>query len=105
LCSGVRKGQFHDFLRTALTKWLAGGMRECDVMILVGHSRFATTHQFYLAVADDLVDLARAVSEKTENTDLLCTPRWPIERKKADKDKSLSAIRLAKLGRVGFEPT
>jgi integrase len=75
--AGVRRGQFHDFRRTALTKWLAGGMRERDVMILAGHSSFATTHQFYLAVADDLVDRARAVSEKTESTDLLrscCAP-------------------------------
>jgi hypothetical protein len=43
------------------------------VMILAGHSIFATTHQFYLAVAADLVDRARAVSEKNESTDLLCT--------------------------------
>jgi hypothetical protein len=28
-------------------------------MTLAGHSSFATTHQFYLAVADDLVDRAR----------------------------------------------
>jgi len=34
-------------------------MSEHDVMVLAGHSNFATTHEFYLAVADDLVDRAR----------------------------------------------
>jgi hypothetical protein len=34
-------------------------MSEHDVMTLAGHSSFATTHQFYLAVADDLADRAR----------------------------------------------
>lgn len=55
----VKKGQFHDFRRTAITNWLANGMGEHDVMVLAGHSNFATTHEFYLAVADDLVDRAR----------------------------------------------
>ena len=48
-----------------------------DVMVLAGHSSFATTHRFYLAVADDLVDRARVVSEKSLNPDLLrscCAP-------------------------------
>ena len=53
------KGQFHDLRKTALTNWLANGMSEHDVMVLAGHATFATTHQFYLAVADDLVDRAR----------------------------------------------
>jgi len=57
--AGVREGQFHDLRRTALSNWLANGMSENDVMRLAGHSSFATTHQFYLAVADDLVDRAR----------------------------------------------
>jgi hypothetical protein len=34
-------------------------MSEYDVMTLAGHSNFATTHKFYLAVADDLVERAR----------------------------------------------
>ena len=38
------------------------GMSEHDVMILAGHSSFATTHEFYLAVADDLVDRARVAT-------------------------------------------
>jgi len=31
-------------------------------MRLAGHSDFATTHKFYLAVADDLVDRARVAT-------------------------------------------
>ena len=32
------------------------------MMVLAGHASFATTHEFYLAVADDLVDRARAAT-------------------------------------------
>ena len=45
-----------------ITMWFANGMSEHDVMVLAGHSSFATTHEFYLAVADDLVDRARAAT-------------------------------------------
>ena len=31
-------------------------------MVLAGHSSFATTHEFYLAVADNLVHGARAAT-------------------------------------------
>ena len=44
--------------------WFANGMSEHDVMVLAGHSSFATTHEFYLAVADDLVDRARVATTK-----------------------------------------
>jgi len=37
-------------------------MSEHDVMVLAGHSSFATTHGFYLAVADDLVDRVRVAT-------------------------------------------
>ena len=60
--AGVKKGTFHDMRRTAITMWFANGMSEHDVMVLAGHSSFATTHDFYLAVADDLVDRARVAS-------------------------------------------
>jgi hypothetical protein len=40
--------------------WFANGMSEHDVIVLAGHASFATTHEFYLAVADDLVHRARA---------------------------------------------
>jgi hypothetical protein len=31
-------------------------------MVLAGHASLATTHQFYLAVADDLIPRARAAT-------------------------------------------
>jgi hypothetical protein len=62
--AGVEKGTFHDFRRTAITMWFANGMSEHDVMILAGHSSFATTHEFYLAVADDLIGRARTATEQ-----------------------------------------
>ena len=58
----VKTGTFHDFRRTAISMWLANGMSEHDVMVLAGHASFATTHKFYLAVADDLVHRARAAT-------------------------------------------
>ena len=42
--------------------WFANGMSEYEVMRLAGHSDFVTTHKFYLAVADDLVDRARVAT-------------------------------------------
>jgi len=62
--AGVKKGTFHDIRRTAITMWFANGMSEHDVMVLAGHSSFATTHEFYLAVADDLIDRARVADTK-----------------------------------------
>ena len=55
----VDKGTFHDIRKTAITNWFRQGLSEYDVMTLAGHSDFATTHRFYLAVADDLVARAR----------------------------------------------
>jgi hypothetical protein len=37
-------------------------MSEYDVMKLAGHADFKTTHKFYLAIADDLIDRAREAS-------------------------------------------
>jgi integrase len=62
--AGVKKGTFHDFRRTAISMWFANGMSEHDVMVLAGHASFATTHEFYLAVADDLVNRARTATEQ-----------------------------------------
>ena len=62
--AGIEDKTFHDLRRTALTNWLAAGMREHDVMTLAGHSNFATTHGFYLAVNTDLVDRARQAAVK-----------------------------------------
>ena len=66
----VRKRKFHCFRNTALTNWFANGMTEHDVMTLAGHSSFSTTHEFYLAVADDLVDRARIAVEQGVGKDL-----------------------------------
>ena len=60
--AGIKKGTFHDIRRTAITMWFANGMSEHDVMVLAGHSSFATTHEFYLAVADDLIHRARVAT-------------------------------------------
>jgi len=60
--AGVKKGTIQDLRRTAITMWFINGMSEHDVMALAGHSSFATTHEFYLAVADDLVDRARVAT-------------------------------------------
>jgi integrase len=54
--------RFHDLRNTALTNWFANGMSEHDVMRLAGQASFETTHKFYLAAADDLVDRARAAA-------------------------------------------
>ena len=65
--TGIEKGQFHTLRKTALSNWLANGMSEHEVMLLAGHASFATTHEFYLAVADDLMDRARRVASHTMN--------------------------------------
>ena len=62
--ANVRKLKFHDFRNTALSNWFAQGLKEYEVMRLAGHSSFSTTHKFYLAVADDLVDRAREATAK-----------------------------------------
>jgi integrase len=69
--AGVKKGTFHDIRRTALSNWFTNGMSEHDVMTLAGHSSFATTHKFYLAVADDLVDRARQATAQSFSRNLL----------------------------------
>jgi len=60
--AGIKKGTFHDIRRTAITMWFANGMSEHDVMVLAGYSSFATIHEFYIAVADDLIHRARVAT-------------------------------------------
>jgi integrase len=69
--ANVKKGTFHDLRRTALSNWFANGMNEYDVMVLAGHSNFDTTHQFYLAVASDLVARARRVQANVLSQNLV----------------------------------
>ena len=56
--------------------WLANGMSEYDVMVLAGHSSFATTNEFYLAVADDLIHRARVATAQgcIKNGAFWCVP-------------------------------
>lgn len=65
----IETGEFHDLRRTCLSRWLANGLTEYDVMQLAGHSDFSTTHRFYLAVRSDLVDRARAATTTVMGTD------------------------------------
>lgn len=84
--ANVRKRKFYCFRNTALTNWFANGMSEYDVMTLAGHSSFSTTHGFYLAVADDLVDRARAAAQKALSPVLLracCAPHFSPTTKKS----------------------
>jgi integrase len=82
--AGIAKAQFHDCRRTGLSNWLANGMSEYGVMHLAGHSKFETTHTFYLAVKDDLVCRARKASEGVgKNLLQICCSSAP----KASKEK------------------
>lgn len=69
--------RFHDLRNTALTNWFAADLSEYEVMRLAGHSDFNTTHRFYLAVADDLVDRARQAPAKRLAENLARTWRAP----------------------------
>ena len=92
--ANVKKGQFHDLRRTAITNWFANGMSENDVMVLAGHSNFATTHDFYLAVADNLVGRARravAQSPMSNFGAFWCSDKIGPEIKKAGSRKDLPA--------------
>lgn len=75
--AGVKSKRFHDFRNTALSNWFATGLREYEVMRLAGHSDFSTTHKFYLAVADDLINRARDAAAKSLGQDLARTWHAP----------------------------
>ena len=62
--AGIQEGTFHDLRRTALSNWLSNGLGEFDVMNLAGHSCFETTRAFYLAVHNDLLQRARAITRQ-----------------------------------------
>ena len=67
----VDKRTFHDIRKTAITNWFRQGLSEYDVMTLAGHANFATTHKFYLAVADDLIGRARQATTHQVSQELL----------------------------------
>jgi hypothetical protein len=56
--------EFHGLRRTCLSNWLRNGMREYEVMALAGHSNFETTHKFYVAISQDLLDRANCLMVK-----------------------------------------
>ena len=60
--ASIDHGEFHDLRRTCLTTWLLHGLSEYEVMCLAGHADFQTTHRFYLAVREDHLKRARAVT-------------------------------------------
>jgi integrase len=82
--ASVRLRRFHDLRSTAITNWFANGMSEYEIMRLAGHADFKTTHQFYLAVADDLVDRARAAVSAGVCQNLARTWRAPAFSGKED---------------------
>ena len=57
-------------------------MSEHDVMVLAGHANFATTHKFYLAVADDLVYRTRVATTQGLRQQLVRFGTHPFENKK-----------------------
>lgn len=67
----IDEGEFHDLRRTCLATWLSNGLSEYDVMNLAGHAEFETTHQFYLAVREDLSRRAGAVSAEALNSNFV----------------------------------
>jgi integrase len=62
--AAIDEGQFHDLRRTCLKNLLDHGLTEYEVMKLAGHSSFETTHRFYLAVSDSLLQRAREASTR-----------------------------------------
>lgn len=72
--ASVDEGSFHDLRRTCMTRWFANGLTEFDVMKLAGHSDFATTHKFYLAVRRDLVEKARVAAAAAMSHDFGARP-------------------------------
>ena len=79
--AGVKQGEFHDFRRTCLTNWLTNGLGEYDVMHLAGHADFQTTHRFYLAVREDLIDRTREITQANSVANLLQYPNKATESK------------------------
>ncbi len=106
--AGITRGEFHDLRRTALTNFLANEeMSEHEVMVLAGHANFATTHRFYLAVADDLLDRARRAAENCVRRDLVrnwCSSSSCPENENAQQPQVAGGQDLTAMGRTGVEP-
>jgi len=105
--AGIADGRFHDLRSTALTNWFAMGLKEYEVMRLAGHSKFETTHRFYLAVADDLVDRARQASDAALGQVLARTwraPRIRPEKEEGRQTQVLDSLPLTQRGRRDSNP-
>jgi integrase len=90
--AAIECGTFHDLRKTCLSKWLTQGLSEFEVMHLAGHSKFETTHRFYLAVRHDLIDRAREASAKSIRGDFVAhLLRAPSEEQKEERLRSTSA--------------
>ena len=79
--------------------WFTNGMSEYDVMTLAGHSSFATTHKFYLAVADDLVPRARVATAQGLRQKLVHFGAHPVfdhQQEKASSGNYLTKHNLKK---------
>ena len=76
--AAIRRGEFHDFRRTAICNWFAEGLSELEVMRLASHANFATTHRYYLKVRDGLVDRARQASARVLSRNLARAWRAPL---------------------------
>jgi integrase len=88
--AGIQAGEFHDLRRTCLSNWLRNGMREYEVMALAGHSSFETTHKFYVAIPQDLLDRAREASSQTLDPDFVAhLLRTPVS---ADSENCPTAV-------------
>ena len=61
---GITAAKFHNLRSTCITEWLEGGLEPHEVKELAGHADIKTTLDYYTAVRDELIDKARAASEK-----------------------------------------
>jgi hypothetical protein len=64
-CGIPQEKRFHDLRSTAISNWFHHGLSLEDVRRLAGHASITTTQEFYLSVADGLVDRARAANEES----------------------------------------
>jgi len=89
---GIKTGTFHDIRRTAISMWFANGMSEYDIMTLAVHASFATTHKFYLAVADNLVHRARVATAQGLRQKLVHFGAHPIFDHQQEKTSSRNCL-------------
>lgn len=81
---GIEKGKFRDLRRTCLTKWLASGLSEFDLMAMVGYASFETMRRFHLAVRSDLRDRARQASSLALKS-IIVAKALHVDAKSSDK--------------------